>query len=83
MSHKIFSKNLLSLERKDKRHYVLIKDFNTFMCNHSLQRETKQFRHYCLPVFSMEKILKCHTDDCFKTKDKVKLSHTIPAVFHN
>ena len=57
------------MERKDKRHYVLIKDFNTFMYNHSLQRETKQVRHYCLSVSSMEKILKHHTDDCFKTKD--------------
>lgn len=47
--------NLLSLKRKDKKHYVLIKDFITFMYNHSLHREKKHFRHYCLPDFSMEK----------------------------
>ena len=28
--------NLLLLEEKDKKHYAPIKDFNTFMCDHTL-----------------------------------------------
>ena len=35
--------DLLLTEKKGKRDYVLIKDFNTFMCNHTLHRRKKYF----------------------------------------
>ena len=35
--------NLLLIEEKGKRHYFLIKDFNIFMYDHTLDRERKQF----------------------------------------
>ena len=60
--------NLLSLERKDKKHYVLIKDFITFMYNHSLHREKKAFSSLLFTRFQHGKKLKCHIDDYFKTK---------------
>ena len=34
---------LLLLEKKEKKHYALLKDFNTFMYDHSLHRERKHF----------------------------------------
>ena len=34
---------LLLLEKKDKKHYALLKDFNTFMYDHSFHRERKHF----------------------------------------
>ena len=39
VSRNTFKKHLelLLLEEKDKRHYILIKDFNTFMYNHTLR----------------------------------------------
>ena len=40
--------DLLLTEEKDKRHYVLIKDFNTFMYNHTLHHGKNRFCHYCL-----------------------------------
>ena len=33
--------DLLLLEQKNKMHHILIKDFITFMCNHTLRRERK------------------------------------------
>ena len=33
--------DLLLIGEEGKRSYVLIKDFNTFMCNHILHRERK------------------------------------------
>ena len=46
-------------------HHVLIKDFNTFMYDHTLYCGRKRFC-YCLQAFSTEKMLKCHVKDCFK-----------------
>ena len=47
--------------KEKKRQYVLIKDFNTFVYDHTLQRGRKQFCCcYCLHVFSTKEILKCH-----------------------
>ena len=34
---------LLLLEKKDKKHYALLQDFNTFMYDHSFHRERKHF----------------------------------------
>ena len=36
---------------EDKNHYALIKDFNTFMYDHTLHRRKKHFSPYCLQEF--------------------------------
>ena len=59
--------------KKGKRHYILIKDFNTFMYDHSLHRGRKQFCRHCLQTFSTEDILKSHIKDCFKINDKQRI----------
>ena len=69
MSKKCFEKKhvgLLLIGEEGKRHYVLIKDFNTFMYDHTLHHEKKHFCCYSLQAFSTEEILKQHIKDCFK-----------------
>ena len=53
-----------------KRHYIRIKDFNTFMHDHTLHRGRKHFSCYFLQAFSREKILKSHIKDRFKINGK-------------
>ena len=53
-----------------KRHYVLIKDFNTFMYDHTLHCGKKNFCRYSLQAFRTEKILKRRVKDCFKINGK-------------
>ena len=43
--------DLLLMGEEGKRHYVLTKDFNTFMYNHALHRGRKHFCSYCLQGF--------------------------------
>ena len=43
--------NLLLIAKDEKKHYVLIKDFNTFVYNQSKHKETKHFCMYCLQCF--------------------------------
>ena len=41
VSKKYFEKkdiDLLLIGEENKKHYVVVKDFNTFMCNHTLHR---------------------------------------------
>ena len=57
MCQKIFSKkhvDLLLIEEKNKQQYVLIKDLNTLMYDHTLRSGRKHFYHYCLQDFSTE-----------------------------
>ena len=61
------------IEEKGKRHHVLIKDFSTFMYGHTLQRERKYYRLYCLQAFSAEERLKCRIKDCFKINVKQRI----------
>ena len=56
-----------------KKHHALIKDFNTFICDHTLHHGRKHFCHYCSQDFSAEEILKSHIKDCFKTNDKQRI----------
>ena len=49
---------LLLTGEEGKRHYVLIKDFNGFMNNHTLHRRGKHFCRYCLQAFSTEEKFK-------------------------
>ena len=46
--------NLLLITKDEKKHYVLIKDFNAFMYNQSKHKERKHFCMYCLQCFSSE-----------------------------
>ena len=45
------------IEKEGSRHYVLIKDFNSFMYYHTLHRGRKHFFRYCLQAFRTEEIL--------------------------
>ena len=56
--------NLLLITEDEKKHYVLIKDFNTFMYNQTKHRNKKHFCMYCLQCFSSERILANHTKNC-------------------
>ena len=58
--------NLLLIGEEGKRHYVLVKDSNTFRYDHTLHSGRKHFCRYCLEVFTTEEILKRHIKDCFK-----------------
>ena len=63
---------LLLIGEEEKR-YVPIKDFNTFMYDHTLHHKIKCFCHYCLQAFSTEETLKHHIKDCFKIMANKKL----------
>ena len=65
--------DLLLIGEEGKRHYALIKDFNTFMFDHTLHRWRKHFCRYCLQAFSSEEILKCHIIDCLKINGKQRI----------
>ena len=56
--------NLLLITKDEKKHYVLIKDFNAFMYNQSKRKERKHFCMYCLQCFSSERILANHVNNC-------------------
>ena len=56
--------NLLLITKDEKKHYVLIKDFNAFMYNKSKHKERKHFCMYCLQCFSYERILANHVNNC-------------------
>ena len=56
--------NLLLITKDEKKHYVLIKDFNAFVYNQSKHKERKHFCMYCLQCFSSERILANHVNNC-------------------
>ena len=56
--------NLLLITKDEKKHYVLIKDFNALMYNQSKRKERKHFCMYCLQCFSSERILANHVNNC-------------------
>ena len=51
-------------------HPVLIKDFNTFMYDHTLHHGRKYFCHYCLQVFRTEEKIKCQIKIAVKSMVK-------------
>ena len=55
--------DLSLIEEKGKKHYVHIKDFNTFMNDYTLNCERKHLCHYFLQAFRTAGILKCHIKD--------------------
>ena len=56
--------NLLLVTEDEKKHYVLIKDFNAFMYNQTKHKNKKHFCMYCLQCFSSERILANHINNC-------------------
>ena len=56
--------NLLLITKDEKKHYVLIRDFNAFMYNQLKHEERKLFCMYCLQCFSSERILANHVNNC-------------------
>ena len=58
--------NLLLITKNEKKYYVLIKDFNSFMYNQSKHKERKHFCMHCLQCFSSERILANHVKNCLK-----------------
>ena len=46
--------NLLLITKSDKRHYVLIKDFDRFMYNQTLHKEKK---HFCMSAYNQGRTL--------------------------
>ena len=65
--------DLLLIGEEGERNYVLMKDFNTFMYDHSLHRGRKHFCRYCLQAFSAEEKFKRHIKDCLKNNGKKRL----------
>ena len=55
--------NLLLITKDERKHYVLMKDFNSFMYNQSKHKERKHFCMYCLQC---ETILSNHANNCLK-----------------
>ena len=56
-------KNVLiyyQLGKEGKRHYLLNKDFNIFMYDHTLHRGRKHLWRYCLQALSTEELLKLY-----------------------
>ena len=58
--------NLLLITENENKHYVLIKDFNSFMYNKTKHKETKHFCMHCLQGFSSERVLNNHKDNCIQ-----------------
>ena len=57
-------------EEKGRRRYVLSKDFNTLMYDHTLHRERKHFCCSYLQAFFTEETFKLHIKDFFKSNFK-------------
>ena len=62
--------DLLLVDKKGHCHYVLIKDFNTFLYNQTLLCDRKHFWCYCLQYFSAAQLLERHVNDCFEIDGK-------------
>ena len=56
--------NLLLLTKTEGCHYILIKDFDTFMHNITKHSGKKYFCMFCLQHFSSERILTDHKENC-------------------
>ena len=56
--------NLLLIIEDEKKHYILIRDFNRFMYNQSKHQHHKHFCLSCLQCFSSKNVLEKHTTTC-------------------
>ena len=57
---------LLLITKGEKKHYILIKDFNKFMYNQTKHNERKHFCMHCLQCFSSERVLRNHKNNCIQ-----------------
>ena len=62
--------NLLLLDSDGKKHYVLIKDFNSFMFKQTKHKSKKNFCMNCLQCFSSKEVLDAHRKDCIVINGK-------------
>ena len=62
--------NLLLITKDEKRHYVLIRDFNRLMYTQTKNKNKKHFCMYCLQCFSSERILAKHVKNCLTINGK-------------
>ena len=58
--------NLLLITEGENKHYVLIKDFNSFMFNQTKYEGRKHFCMHYLQCFSSERVLSTHKDNCIQ-----------------
>ena len=65
--------DLLLLGEGEKKHYVLIKGFNTFMYDYTLHCGRKHFCRYSFQAFRRLDVLKCHIKNCFKINGKQRI----------
>ena len=65
--------DLLLIGEEGKRHYIFIKDFNTFIYDYTLHRGRKDFCRYCLQAFSSEELLKSHIKNCIEINGKQRV----------
>ena len=61
------------IEEKGKRRYVLSKDFNTLMYDHTLHLERKHFCCSYLQAFFTKETFKLHIKDFFKSNLKQRI----------
>ena len=66
--------NLLFITKYEKKHHILIKDFNKFMYNQSKHKERKHFCMYHLQCFKSESILTKHVDNCLTINGKLAIN---------
>ena len=50
-----------------------MKNFNTFIYNHTLHHGKRHFCRFCLQAFSTEAILKRHIKHCYKINGKQRI----------
>ena len=73
--------NLLLIEEDRNKHYVLIKDFNSFMFKHSKHKGRKNFCMNCLQCFSTSELLNEHRKNCIVINGKQAIN--MPKVGEN
>ena len=56
--------NVLLITEGEKKHYLLIKDFNRMMYNKTKHRERKHFCMHCLQCLSAEEVFSKHKTNC-------------------
>ena len=71
--------DLLLIEEEGKTHYVLIKDFNTYMSDLTLHRAENIFTVIIYKLLEKQKKLKCHFKGYFKinTKQNIKIPQKV------
>ena len=58
--------NLLVISEDNKKHYVLITDFDRFMYDITKNKQKQHFCMYCLQHFRTKTTLNKHTENCFE-----------------